>query len=215
MDTPPNGQLDAIERARYKLRQADVVLRYLRHLRTEIAVDQRRARPLSDPDLLLSTFFFSCLGLAKSAFYTIMNEHGRRNKDAIHGWRTNVLGELGCRQFNRMMELRDNDVHRGLSDGKTLPTMIPVERSFEDDSWMYQQQPNYAALGISRPVTEHKNPDGSMVSSYDGLQGSMSLYIEIAGETSEASNACEKFIAQLSQLIDAVGAAIVSPLSPL
>jgi hypothetical protein len=43
----------------------------------------------------------------------------------------------------------------------------------------------------------------------------MSLYIEIAGETCEASNACEKLIAQLSQLIDAVGAANLPPLSPL
>ena len=117
-------------------------------------------------------------------------------------------------QFNRMMGLRDIDVHQGKSDGKTLAKAIPIERSFEDDCWLYQQQPNYAALGISRPVTEHKNPDGSTVSSYDGLQGSMSLYIEIAGETCEASNACEKFIAQLSQLIDAVGAANLPPLSP-
>jgi hypothetical protein len=106
-----------------------------------------------------------------------------------------------------MMELRDNDVHRGLSDGKTLPTMIPVERSSHDDAWMYQQLTNYAALGIRRPVTEHENPDGSTVSSYDGLQGSMSLYIEIAGETCEASNACERFIQQLRQLIDVVDAA--------
>jgi hypothetical protein len=207
--------LDVFQRARYKLRQADIALGYLRHVPTEIALDQLRARPLSDPDLLLSTFFFSCLGLAKSAFYTIMNEHGRRSKDAIHGWRTNELGELGCRQFNRMMELRDNDVHRGLSDGKTLPKMIPVERSSDDDAWMYQQRPNYALLGISRPVTEHENPDGSTVSSYDGLQSSMSLYIEIAGETCETSNACERFIALLRQMIDAVGAAKVSPLGPL
>jgi hypothetical protein len=212
MDTPPNGQLDAIERARYKLRQADVALRYLRHLRTEIAKDQRRARPLSDPDLLLSTFFFSCLGLAKSAFYTITNERGRRTKDAIHSWRMNVLDQTGREQFNRMMDVRDNDVHYGLSDGKTLPTMIPVERSTDDDAWwMYQQQPNYAALGVTRPVTEYKNPDGNTISSYEGLQGSMALYIEIASETCEASNACERFIAQLRQMIDAVDPAISPP----
>jgi hypothetical protein len=83
MEPSPSGQLDAIERARYKLRQADVALHHLHHLRTEIAIDQRRAHPLRDPDLLLSTFFFSCLGLAKSAFYTIMNEHGRSSKDTI------------------------------------------------------------------------------------------------------------------------------------
>jgi hypothetical protein len=215
MDTPPSGWPEAIERARYKLRQANIALRYLRHAPTEIAADLRRARPLSDPDLLLSTFFFSCLGLAKSAYYIIKDDQGGRYRDAIHSWRMNVLDDRGRKQFNRMTRLRDNDVHRGISDGKTLAKAIPIERSFEDDSWTYQQRPNYAALGISRPVTEHKNPDGSTVSSYDGFQGSISLYIEIAGETCEASNACERFIAQLGQLIDAVVAANVPPLGPL
>jgi len=210
MDTPPNGRPNAIERARYKLRQAEVSLYYLRKLRTEIAKDQQRARPNGDPELLLSTFFFSCLGLAQSAFYTIMDEHGRSSKGAIHSWRMNVLGELGCMRLNRMIELRDNDVHFGLSAGKTLSTMIPVESSGAD-GWMYQQQPNYAVLGISRPVTEYEDPDGSTVSSPDGLQGSVSLYVEVAGETWEASNACERFIAQLRQMIDAVADATASP----
>lgn len=204
MDTPPSGQLEAIERARYKLRQADMALRCLRHVPTEIAADLR-----------LDTFFFSCLGLSKSAYYIIMRDQRGRYRDAIHSWRMNVLDHRGRTQFNRMMRLRDNDVHQGHSDGKTLATLIPIEHSSDDDGWMYQQQPNYAALGVSRPVTEHKNPDGSTVSSYDGLQGSMSLYVEIAGDTCEASNACERFIAQLSRLIDAVSAANVPPLGPL
>lgn len=184
---------------------------YLRHVPTEIAADMRRARSISDPDLRLDTFFFSCLGLAKSAYYIIKDDQGGRYRDAIHSWRMNVLNHKSRTQFNRMMTLRDNDVHRGRSDGKTLPTMIPIERS-GDNGWMYQ---NYAPLGISRPVTEHKNPDGSTVSSYEGLQGSMSLYVEIAGEICEASNACERFIAQLSSLIDAVEAANVPPLGRL
>lgn len=127
----------------------------------------------------------------------------------------NVLDYRGRTQFNRMMRLRDNDVHQGRSDGKTPATMISIERSSDDDVWMYQQQQNYAALGIGRPVTEHKNPDGSTASSYDGLQGSMCLYLEIAGETCETSNACERFIAQLSNLIDAVEVATVPPLGRL
>jgi hypothetical protein len=213
MVTPSSGGLDTIERARYKLRQAEMALRYLRHVPTDIAADLRRARPISDPDLRLDTFFFSCLGLSKSAYYIIMTD--QRSRDAIHSWRMNVLDHRGRTLFNRMMRLRDNDVHQGRSEGKTLATLIPIERSSDDDVWMYQQQPNYAALGISRPVTEHKNPDGSTVNSYNGLQGSMSLYVEIAGETCEASNACERFIAQLSHLIDAVGAANVPPLGPL
>jgi hypothetical protein len=127
----------------------------------------------------------------------------------------NVLDLKGRTQFNKMTKLRDIDVHHGRSDGKALPTMIPIEHSSDDDSWMYQQQPNNAALGIRRTATQHKNPDGSTVSSYDGLQASMGLYVEIAGETCEASNACERFIAQLGNLIDEVEAAKVPPLSSL
>jgi len=186
-----------------------MALRYLRHVPTEIAADLRRAPSVSDPDLRLDTFFFSCLGLAKSAYYIIKDDQGGRYRDAIHSWRMNVLNDKGRTQFNRMMTLRNNDVHHGRSDGKTLATMIPFERS--NDVWMYQS----AALGISRTVTEHKNPDGRTVSSYDGLQGSMSLYVEIAGELCEASSACERFIAQLNSLIDAVKAANVPPLSAL
>jgi hypothetical protein len=215
MNTPSSSRPEAIERARYKLRQAELALLHLRQAPGEIAVDLRRARPINDPDLRLDTFFFSCLGLCKSAYYIIENDQGRLYKDAIHSWRMNVLDHKGRTQFNRMMNLRDIDVHQGRSDGKTLATSIPIERNYDDDAWMYQQRPNYAALGISRPVTEHRNPDGSTVSSYDGLQSSVGLYIEIAGKTCEASNACERFIAQLSQLIDAVSTANVPPLSPL
>jgi hypothetical protein len=113
------------------------------------------------------------------------------------------------------MRVRDIDVHQGRSDGKTLGAMIPIERDPDDDSWMYQSRPNYAAFGIQRPLTEHTNPDGSTASSYDGLQGSACLYLEVAGETCGASNACERFIGQLRQLVDAVEAANVPPLTTL
>jgi hypothetical protein len=203
----------AIERARYKLLQADLALRYLRTMPKEIAADLRRGRPINDPDLRLDTFFFACLSLAKSAFYIVEGDQGGLYEDAIHSWRMNVLDLKGRTQFNRMMKLRDIDVHQGRSDGNTLGTMIPFERSVDDDTWMYEQRPNYAVFGISPPVTQHINPDGITASSYDGLQGSACLYVEVAGETCEASNVCERFIAQLSQMIDAIVAANVPPLS--
>jgi hypothetical protein len=215
MDTPSSAQPDAIERARYKLRQAELALSYLRQVPAEIALDMRRARTPNNPDIRLDTFFFACLGLAKSAYYIVEYDQGRRYKDAIHGWRMNVLDNPGRTHFNKMMNLRDIDVHQGRSDGKTLGAMIPIERSTDDDAWMYQQQTNYAALGIIPTAAEHKNPDGSTVSSYDGLQSSYCLYIEIAGKTWEASKACERFIAQLRQLIESVRAANVPPLGPL
>jgi hypothetical protein len=197
------------------LLQADLALRYLRTIPGEIAADLRKGRPVSDPDLRLDTFFFSCLSLAKSAYYIVKADQGGLYEDAIHSWRMNVLDLKGRGQFNRMMRLRDTDVHQGKSDGKTLATMIPIQRSYDDDTWMYQQRPNYAAFGISPPATEHKNPDGKTASSYDGLQGSACLYVEVDGETCEASDACERFIAQLGQLLDAVAAANVPPLGPL
>jgi hypothetical protein len=199
-------------RARYKLRQAELALHHLRQVPEEIAADMRRARPVSNPDLRLDTFFFSCLGLCKSAFNIIKDGRGGRYKGAINSWRENVLDDPGRTQFDRMMKLRDIDVHQGKSDGKALAVMIPIERSSDDDAWIYQQQTNYAALGISRQATEFENPDGSKVSSFDGLQSSIHLYIEIAGKTWEASNACERFIAQLRQLIDSVDAANAPPL---
>jgi hypothetical protein len=209
---PSPDQPDALKRARYKLRQAEMALAYLRQVPSEIAADLRRARELGHPDLRLDTFFFSCLGLAKSAYYIISDD---RHKDAIHSWRMNVLDIGGRTHFNRMMNLRDIDVHQGRSDGQTLATMIPMERSGTDDGWRYQQRPNYAVFGIRPPVTEHKNPDGNTVSSYDGLQGTMCLYVSIAGKTCEASNACEQFIAQLTSLIDAVETAKIPPLGAM
>ena len=152
MNSSQSGNLTAIERARYKLLQAEIALSYLRQMSEEIAKDRRRARPISDPDPRLDTFFFSCLGLAKSAFYIAERDQRGRSKGAIHLWRANVLYEIGSRQFNRMMLLRDHDVHHGLTEGKALPTLIPIERGSNDDGWMYQQQPNCAPRGITRPA---------------------------------------------------------------
>ena len=118
MGTPSSTQPDTIERARYKLRQAELALGYLRQVPAEIALDQRRARPLSIPDIRLDTFFFACLGLSKSAFNIIRNGQGGRCKGAIGSWREDVLDDTGRMRFDRMMQLRDIDVHQGESDGK-------------------------------------------------------------------------------------------------
>src|ERR1700682_2667902 len=96
------ARLDATERARYKLRQAELALTYLRHVPKEIAADLRQARPTSDSDLRLDAFFFSCLGLSQSVFYIIDSDaQSGRYKDAIHRWRMNALDEKGRAQFNK------------------------------------------------------------------------------------------------------------------
>ena len=79
-----------------------MALGYLRQVPAEIALDMRRAREISDSDLRLDTLFFSCLGLAQSAFYIIY----RANKAAVSDWKNNALDQVGRTQFNRMMELR-------------------------------------------------------------------------------------------------------------
>jgi hypothetical protein len=52
-----------------------------------------------------------------------------------------------------------------------------------------------------------------VVSSYDGLFGTMALYVDVAGETCDAANACERYIRQLRQMIDAVSTGNAAPLS--
>jgi hypothetical protein len=202
VSTPQHNQPDELARAKYKLRQADLSLCYLRSVPTEIAADLRRGRSADEQDLRLNTLFFSCLGLAQSAFYII---NTGPYKDAIHNWKMSALDSRGRAQLNRFMELRDTDVHHGISEGRTLAAMMPMERS--NDAWMHQQRQNYAVFGIRPPATEHKNPDGTTVSSYDGLQGTMQLYVDVDGETLEASNVCERFIAQLGSLLEAIEAA--------
>jgi hypothetical protein len=91
VDTPSTTRRDAVEPARYKLRQAELALGYLRQVPAQIALDQRRVRPLRIPDIRLDTFFFACLGLSKSAFNIIRNGQGGRYKGAISSWREHVL----------------------------------------------------------------------------------------------------------------------------
>jgi hypothetical protein len=64
MNSSSRGELDTFGSARYKLQQAELALACLRQVPAEIAVEMRRARSLTNPDLRLDTFFFSCLGLA-------------------------------------------------------------------------------------------------------------------------------------------------------
>jgi hypothetical protein len=209
MNAPSSAPLGAIERARYKLQQAHMILGNLLEVPAQIAIEMRRARQVSNPDIRLDTYFFACLSLAKSAYYIIEGDQGGSYEDAIHSWRMNVLDYKGRTQFNRMMKLRDIDVHQGKSESEMLGTMIPMEP--RPDAWLS----NNAALGIPRHATEYKTPDGSTASSYDGLQGTQSLYIWVAGDRCEGSKACERFISQLSQMIAAVEAANVPPLGPL
>jgi hypothetical protein len=188
----------AIERAaaQYKLKQAEILLAHLRTLPQQIALDLRRASSCMDHELLLATYFFACLGAARSVFYILSNSAGPQFKQRESHWRNHVLDQVGRAFFHRMTILRDGDVHYGEVAAEALGTMIPIE-----DGSLYNLH-NAAIFGPA-PQAEHANPDGGVVRA-SGLQGSAGLYIEVDGRRVEAAAACSRYIEQLISLNSAM-----------
>src|SRR5580704_9049948 len=180
--------------ARYKLRQAEMLLAHLRTLPEKIALDLRRASPLMDHKLLLETYFFACLGAARSVFY-ILSQQGPQFKATESNWRNTALDQSARTFFHRMTDLRDDDVHYGEAAAEALGTMIPIK----DDSMRVFHN---AALFGPAPQAEHVTPDGSRVRA-PGLQSTANLYIEVSGRRVEAAAACARYIEQLRGLIAA------------
>ncbi len=181
--------------ARYKLRQAEILLAHLRTLPERIARDLRRAAPTMDHKLVLATYFFACLGAARSIFYILSEGAGSAFKQVETDWRNNVLDQMGRTFFHRMTNLRDRDVHYGEVSAEALAKMIPIT----DGSLTVFGN---AALFGPTPEAEYVNPDGS-VSRAAGLQGSAGLYIEVDGKRMEAAAACTRYLDQLRTLIAA------------
>jgi hypothetical protein len=182
--------------ARYKLRQAEILLAHLRTLPEQIAPELRRASSGMDHKLLLATYFFACLGAARSVFYILSESAGRAFKQAETDWRNNALDQAGRTFFHRMTNLRDRDVHYGEVNAEALRNMIPIA----DGSLTVFGN---AALFGPTPEAEYVNPDGS-VSRAAGLQGSAGLYIEVDGKQVEAADACARYLDQLRTLIAAL-----------
>lgn len=185
--------------ARYKLRQAEILLLHLRTLPEQIARDLRRASSAMDHKLLLATYFFACLGAARSVFYILSESAGRAFRQAEADWRNNALDHAGRTFFHRMTNLRDRDVHYGEVSAEVLGKMIPIA----DGSLAVFG--NVALFGPT-PEAEYLNPDGS-VSRAAGLQGSAGLYIEVDGKRVEAADACARYLDQLRTLIAALESA--------
>lgn len=187
---------DALKRAEYKLRQADVLLAHLRALPKEIARMQRSA--VLDAEyhkLLLETHFFACLGAARSAYY-----YGRHSP-AFQTERRRFLDTPSVERdrFEALIKLRDRDVHSGDVTTDALPTMIPAEDHGQHTFWHYQS----VATGVGpTPTIEHTMPDGTKVTAR-ALQGSVGLYVEVLGKKYDAGNACAFFIEALRNLMQA------------
>jgi hypothetical protein len=191
-----------LNRARYKLRQADLLLSHLRGVSEEIALERRRAGSGHDYRLPLDTFFFACLGAAQSVFYIVDKSRAPNFKAAIAKWKRTALDEGGRARFNKMMDLRGRDVHYGEVTGEALAKMIEMK----DTGSMYGQHYNAALFG-PQPLTEHVNPDGEPVRAR-ALQGSVGLYVDIAGARYEATTVCAHFLDQLRDMIRAAEASV-------
>ena len=185
-----------IKRAEYKLRQADVLLTYLRQQSKDIALAQRRASfAEEDGRLRLDTFFFACLEAARIAYF-IPGNAGPRWSTVLDAWKADPSAKDNVTRFDAAIHLRSQDVHHACAPSEALRTMIPNE----DHGSAFGEHYNAAIFG-PRPVTTHTQPDGTTVMSYKGLRGSMGLYVDLAGKRYEGAPACAAFIAQLRALI--------------
>lgn len=189
--------------AKYKLRQAEILLAHLRTVPREIALAQRRASSGLDYQLLLETYFFASLGAARSVYFILFKTGGLKFKDVESDWRNRSLDQTEKTRFNKMLYLRDRDVHFGDVSGEALATMIESD----DIDSMYVQH-NAAIFGPAA-LAEHVNPDGSTVRAR-GLQSSVGLHIDIGDKKYEAATACAHFIQQLRTLIAATEAAAIT-----
>ena len=152
--------------------------------------------------LPLETFFSACLNAARSCYFILMRTGGPGFKPIEARWRNKDLDQDGRARFWAMVHLRDRDVHFGEIPAETLPKMIEVDGGGSPYGHHYN-----AVLFGPRPRTEHKNPDGVVVSGEHGLQGTVGLYIDLNGAKAEASTACVGFIEQLHSLLRAAEAA--------
>jgi hypothetical protein len=185
-----------IKRAEYKIRQADLLLAYLREQSKDIALAQRRASFAEEGGKLkLDTFFFACLEAARSAYF-ILEKAGPRWKTVLDTWKADPSAKDDVDRFDAAVHLRSQDVHHGCAPSEALGTMIPVE----DHGSAFGEHYNSAIFG---PLTEttYANPGGTTVRSAYGLQGSMGLHVDLAGKRCEAAAACTVFMAQLRALI--------------
>jgi len=178
-----------------KLNQAEILCAHLKSLAREIALDMRR-RVGGDYQLVLETYFSACIGAARSSFYILRETGGPQFTNVSSKWRNHILDQGARTRFNALLSLRDRDVHYGELSADALPKMIEI-----DYEWTSTYQHNAALFGPA-VLTEHKNPDGEIVRA-GGLQGSVGLYVEIAGRKIDAATACLDFISLLRSLLRA------------
>ena len=104
-----------------------------------------------------------------------------------------------------MVGLRDKDVHFAVTRAKPLPKFVAED--LRDKHGFYTR----SVLFRPETLTEAENVDGTKVSGYFGLRGTVGLYIEQEGRKIEATTAAREFIEQLRSLVEAMKTSPTNP----
>lgn len=167
---------EVIARAEKKLRQAEHFVPVLR--------DYAMRRPEERMEFQVS----ATLTAAQSAFYVLRDHHRATFQREHQHWRqTRTADERAF--LNRMIKLRDDDVHFGELDATSLNAYVDATTV-----------PGVTIMGSPDAFVEMENPDGQKVRA-TALMGVQALYIDHAGQRIEATAACRQFIALLRDLV--------------
>ncbi len=185
--------------AEKKLRQARF---FLGLLEQASAVPIRRAAQQNDTDLL-EFYFSACLSAAQSVHYVLEETGGSTFKTTKRKWLAGLKDERDRPSFGQMIGLRDDDVHFAATGAEPLPKYVSEDRIPRDRSPYYQRPIHNAAIFGPAPVLEEKNPDGSTVTG-SILCAAVGLYLTRPGRPVEVTEACRRFIEQLTSLVGAM-----------
>src|SRR5438128_11511386 len=105
--------MDAINRAEKKLRQAEFFLAQLTALRVPGHTPEVK-------EFLLS----ACLTAAQSAFYVLHTDGGDLFNHEHKRWRQQTRTQEERAFLNRMIGLRDDDVHEGIMDAASVTKYV-------------------------------------------------------------------------------------------
>jgi hypothetical protein len=171
--------MDDIGRAEKKLRQAV----FFAHALATLKGSERQRE-------IMEFYLSASLTAAQSAFYVLRAYVGNSFEREHKAWRqTRKEDERAF--LNRMIGLRDDDVHEGTIDAATLNQFV-------------DKRPSHGVAIFGSPPdadVEGKNPDGSTVRG-PVLSSVPTIYIDHAGNKIEATSACQQFTALLRELVE-------------
>lgn len=182
-----------IARAEKKLRQATFFHAYL-----------ARPAPTTEDNSEHPEYWFSaCLSSAKSVYLILRDSDADKEKfKKIKARWEQQLSPGERSRFERMLKIRDNDVHRGSIKGQALTKYVEQDRSLY--SIVHSGDD---ALFPMTPMAPIVNPDGSTVPMVTGqvFRGVPALYLtDKRGGRVDAIQECQDFIDWLRSLLAAV-----------